>query len=338
MAIGPEQRKALYRAKLTSLARLHFSDLDPEADATSITGFGAGAALRNGDRGVLLIDGDDAATSLGHGLASFGDDPPSSIDLLIDAPDDAARVVVRRAGAFAAISSVATIDGEDLTPARATDATVPSADVPFDDPHVQMMLEHGLEVLVESGAVIGELFGVEVARIAFGPDGEPRLDVGVGVYDQDAFAMMNHGVDPRDALTRVSDEVRLHRHPDAEPHPLNRLARERWIRSLICASPGAAGFDRLTAVPSIIPRVGIKETRPAVAIGTDADAVLTGLLCSVGVDLDLVPTAADVIHHYAVERIVLAMPSRDRYAVTDRLAAMLQVPVTFAVAEEPWPT
>lgn len=332
MAIGPEQKKALYRTKLLSLVRLHFSDFDPDSADFSSTGSLNGATCRQGDRAVALIDGESTAQALGHALVAVR--TATSIKVLVDGD---AAVISRRAAGFTPIDGVWQVTDKEIAPVVPAKVTVPAADIPFDDPLVELLEAAHVDVLFEDGAVVGEVLGAEVARIMVGHDGEPRLDVGVGQYDQEAFALMNAGLEREEGLAAVCAEVRRYRQLDAEPHPINRLARARWLRSLLMANPEAIGLSRLSPVPSILPRSGIKEEVPTVAIGTDDDGALVGVVCAVGLDLDLVPTAADVVWIYGVERVILVVPPRDRYALVDEMAELLDVPTQIFEATEPWP-
>lgn len=350
MAIGPEQQKALFRAKLTSLVRLHFSDepvtgstddrFDPDADDFAIGGFAHGAHAIQGDRAVVLLDSagaDGIEGLLGHAL--IGVRHCATVHLVLDADaGGGVALIARRAAAVATIASQWNVVGTELHPVEVPRSSPPPpADIPVGDPLVELLHREHLDVLVEDGTVVGELLGVEVARIVIGPDGEPRLDVGVGEYDQAAFAMMNANLDPTAGLTAVCAEVRKHRAIGAEPHPINRLARERWLRAMLMNNPAAVGLDRLSPVPSLRPRAGIKDEQPAVAIGTNPEGQMIGVVCAVGLDLDLVPTAADAIITYGLDAVTLVIPARDHYPLVDEMAALLNVPVQIWEAEEPWP-
>ena len=96
-------------------------------------------------------------------------------------------------------------------------------------------------------------------------------------------------------------------------HPLALLARERWLRSELVADPSLVGAAALRAVETTVERESVREPSPAAALGTDADGRPVLVVCSVGVDLDLVPVAADTrALHDPGARLVLAVPARDR--------------------------
>ena len=66
---------------------------------------------------------------------------------------------------------------------------------------------------------------------------------------------------------------------------------------------------------------------PAAATGVAADGSPLVVVCSVGVDLDLVPAAADArLVDGRAARLVLAVPPRDRHPVTEALAGALAQP------------
>jgi hypothetical protein len=60
-------------------------------------------------------------------------------------------------------------------------------------------------------------------------------------------------------------------------------------------------------------------------------------VCSVGVDLDLVPTGADVrLAHAPDARLALVVPARDAVAVTRGLAAALSHPAEVVPVDGDW--
>ena len=67
---------------------------------------------------------------------------------------------------------------------------------------------------------------------------------------------------------------------------------------------------------------------PCVALGAGVDGAPVVVVCSAGVDLDLVPFAADAREALADSgaRLILVVPEGDDHPVTRRLAARLAVP------------
>jgi hypothetical protein len=166
--------------------------------------------------------------------------------------------------------------------------------------------------------------------------GRPRLEVGVGFSDREAFRAV-HGDDPTpEALAEIVRRVWERRRPGAPPHALNRLARERRLRHEVVADPAAVGCLTLTTAPPPVPRANLKEPVPCVAIGETADGAHAVVVCSSGIDLDLIPFAADA--RLALDpgaRLIVVVPPADRHPVTVALAERLHDParvIAFEIA------
>lgn len=243
--------------------------------------------------------------------------------------------MARRAACFRREVTVWQVDGVELRP---PDPQVPEPPPPVPDFHplVQLMRDVGLEVVADNDAIVGEFNGLEVARLVAQDDGH-RLDVGVGAYDQDAFALMHADLEPHDALATVLAEVQRHRVRGAAPHPINRLVRERWLRAELVADPSRVGAVALAPVASMVERDGLHDILPAAAVGSDGDDRRLLVVCSVGIDLDLVPTAGELASYSDVDQVVFVLPERDHHPVTVAMAEELNWPVRFDIADCPWP-
>lgn len=259
------------------------------------------------------------------------------------AAPSAAAVLARQAGLFGPPRpSVWRVDGTSLAPAEpATAPRPPPAPAPAE--LVDLLIDAGLEVVAEGGMVRGEVNGLEVARIVHGettagvPIDDPMLEVGVGKADRELTAMVHAGMTPVEQLRRVVEIVRGYRRPGAPRHPLNQLVPERWLRAVLCRAPGAVGLASLRPVEGARPRPNLAERDVAVAAGTAPDGAPVVVACSVGIALDLVPTAADareVIHPGA--RLLLAVPERDDHPGTRRLAARLGRPAEVVAVPGDW--
>jgi hypothetical protein len=209
------------------------------------------------------------------------------------------------------------------------------------------------------------------------PIAEPQLEVGVGKADRELTAMVHGELAPVDQLSRVVDIVREHRRPGAPRHPLNQLVPERWLRAVLCRNPGGAGpsgrgsgspgpsgrgsgspgpSGRGSGSPGLIgrgsgshvlaslrpaagvrPRANLTDRDIAIGAGATGDGAPAVVACSVGIALDLVPTAADA--REAIDpsaRLLLALPERDDHPGTRRLAARLRSPAEVAPVPGDW--
>ncbi len=211
----------------------------------------------------------------------------TSLDVIVDGSPSAPGIVARRAACFGPWVRVWSVAGTSLL------AAIPSAPLPdaADPPPadlVSLLSSQGLEVIWEHGVLRGEVLGLEVARTV-----GSSLEVGVGRYDRSARLEMR----PRESLTAALAEaaaaVRELRRPGAPVHPANTLARSRWLRSLLVRSPSAYGFAALQPVAPPVPWFDLPEVAAAPCVGVSLSDVPVVVVCSVGVDLDLVPTAAD---------------------------------------------
>ncbi|CAN5713919.1 hypothetical protein BH20ACT2_BH20ACT2_11540 [soil metagenome] len=286
----------------------------------------------------MLLD-DDPARGLGRALAWADRDIAEghAADELNIVVDDAVAAghLARRASQFAPAPSVWWADGRSLAPVAALPLGPPTVPSPEAELFAVLLADAGAEVVIEDGVVSGEVLGLEVARVVAGPDGgEVHLEVGVGRYDREASALMHGGLTDAEALDRVIKEVRKHRRPGAVAHPLNRMAPERWLRTLLLREPALVGATALAPLAPVLPRRNLKERSPAPARGDGVVAV-----CSTGIDLELVPAAADARHvHAADARLVLVVPEADAHPVTRRLAARLDRPAEVVTVRADWRT
>lgn len=350
---------------------------DPDAataalPARPVTG---GAALQAGDDLWVYVAG-DPDRALGRALVLAARDAPASLQLVLDVDTGhdarraaslglplanfglpATRAVVQgpnlgpdRPGFGPDRSAVGPdrsavgpvrvwwVEGTTLAPAVAVALALPAdpPSGPVTAGLVAMLRAAGLDVVVEHGVISGEVRGLEVARVKVAPSGVVSLDVGVGRFDQEAGALL-HGDQPTEvALDRAVALVRGHRRDGAAPHAVNRLARERWLRAQVVDMPALVDLESLVPVSPPLPRRNVKDAAPASAIGHDADGAVL-VLCTVGVDLEWVPIAADLIERERPGRLVVVLPPRDLLPVQHRLAALLGVPVRFVALEGDWP-
>ena len=156
-----------------------------------------------------------------------------------------------------------------------------------------------------------------------------RLEVGVGVHDREAFALIHGDVPTVDALAGVVQAVTRHRGGEASDHPLDRLAPERLLRWRLEQDPTLIGLDSLAPAEPPVPRPSIKERAPCTALGRRPDGSEVVVVCSVGVDLDVIPYATDARRlggdgpGVGGRATIVVLPPRDLVPVTAELAGLL---------------
>jgi hypothetical protein len=308
--VDPSTRARLNLAKLTALAK------SAGADGLTPLGFpGGAAASEHGSLWVLTEGG------LGGPLAvALKADVPHRLVVITDSPDDAA-VMARRATYFASPDriDVASVDGTQLAWASPGGLSRPA------DARTSPTAPDGVDVVVEHGVTSFEVKGLEIGRII---DGE--LAVGVGKHDREAHLMANSGATLEDLAARVRTE----RRHDAPDGAMTSYGRERWLRWIAVHHPEIVGVGALTPVAPPLPRADLRAFSTAPAVG---DGVVVAF--SVGVDADLVPSAADARAMYAPPdaELVLVVPEADAVPNTYRLAAALKQPARVVTVPNNWP-
>lgn len=324
----------LQLVKLRALVADHLGGLGDAAPAPA-SSFGLGAGLvAGGDAWVLVAE--RAERALGPALAwarqaGF----PGAIGRLHVLAEAATGLLARRAAQFEVPITIWRVEGRGLVAADADPiAGPPEASAAHE--HLRALIVAGGAIpVVEHGVLFGEVHGLEVCRVVDGPDGVARLEVGVGAHDREAFALVHGDVPTVDALADVVTAVAAHRTPGAEPHPLNRIGAERALRARLIADPGRVGATSLQPAEPPVPRANVKDPAPCVAAGDGPTGPLL-VVCTIGVDLDVVPFAVDAWLLAGADphtEIVLAMPARDDLAVTRALAGWALPTVRVAAQE-----
>ena len=330
MALDPEQSARLLAAKLRALV-----DGAGGGQADDIAALPGGCAWFDSERAVAWVLIDDApALALGRALAWALVRDAVAVEVVVS---DEADLLARRALPFALPVRVRQARGRDLVEVEPA-PVAPPAPPPGALDVAWQLVEAGAEVVVEHGVVAGEVNGLEVARIVEDPGGGGhRVEVGVGHHDREAFAMLHAGRPTEQSLAEVVAIVGRQRQPGAAGHPLNRLAPERWLRRWLIEQPEVVGAVELEAVEPTVPRRSLQDAAPAIAVGRDPAGEELVVAASAGIDLDLVPAAADARAAHAPEaRLVLAVPERDDHPVTRRLAGALRRPAEIVRIEQGW--
>jgi len=332
-----EDAAAQRRAVLNGVKLRALSGASGEADV-----FGSGAALVDGDRAWVLVD-DAPERRLGAALAWALRHGATRLDVVADR---GTGVLARRAAEFAFPVAVWHVDGRDLIQA----VPEPFPEVPalpaHHEPFRELIAAGGAVPLVEGGVLVGEIAGLEVCRVVDDAhDGTTRLEVGVGAHDREAFQMLHGDVPTADSLARIVATVAEHRREGAASHPLNRLAAERLLRWRLEQDPGLVAATELNPAEPPVPRPNLKDPVPCVAVGTAATGEPLLVVCSTGVELDVIPYAADARRAHEVRRpgvgegagarVVVVTPSRDRLPVVERIAGLLAEGVQFAALDVP---
>lgn len=335
MSTDEDRLRKLRAGKLAALARAQLG-LGADVEIVEQT-FGDGAALEVAGA-LWVLAGDQPERALGRALVLVGRSPVAALHLV---HDDAAAAAIdaRRAAMLTVPVHVWVVAGTALQ--AATPAPLPIPDDPPAGPEVAafvaLLQDTGVEVVVESGVITGEVRGLEVARVRVLHDGSAVLDVGVGRFDQEATALLHADTPTREALVRAATMLRELRRSDAPPHPVNRLARERWLRAQVIDEPALVGLDALAPISPPQPRKNVKEPWPAAALGHRPSGVPVLVVCTAGVDLAWLPFAAELLERERPGEVVVVLPPRDLLPVQHRLAALLPVPVSFVALDGGWP-
>lgn len=321
--------------KLRALVRDHRENSGVGHDAVDIgepIDIGIGAVLTVGDDCWVLVE-QRHERSLGIALSWMNRCGSDRVHLLVE---EAAGSLARRAENFAVDVAVWEVRDRELVRAAPVGHR---SEVRARDDHLAFsaaIARAGAEVVVEHGTVTGEVLGLEVCRVVDDAvSGQARLEIGVGIHDREAFALM-HGETPAiESLERIAAVVRHHRRPGADPHPLNRLAPERALRHRLLETPETVGARALRATASAVPRANLRDSVPCAAAGTALDGEPLVAVFSSGIDLDVVPAAADIRTWLGLDtaRLHIVVPERDVSPVTTRLAAMLRQPATVVGVE-----
>jgi hypothetical protein len=304
--------------------------------------FPAGSALRRG--GTAWVYGEDPDRLLGGALAWATSTGAAELHLIAEA---GTGMLARRAAAFSPAPLVWRLEGRDLRPAR-PEPLGPEPVPPALSPPVSAALAAaraaGADVVTEHGVISVEVLGLEVARVEAGPDG-PELSIGVGRHDREARRTVNAGLpsggrDPAAELRGVVNQVQGRRRGGGPAHPANQLAPERWLRAVLVRRPALVGAASLEPVSPPVPRPHLRARAVAPAVGADAGGARLAVVCSTGVDPELVPAAVDVRLAAGLDggvgRLALVVPERDDHPVTRRLAAMLAEPAEIRTVPSDW--
>ncbi|MGE5210989.1 MAG: hypothetical protein ACM3MM_06970 [Acidobacteriota bacterium] len=306
-------------------------------------GFPSGAALVDDAAAWVLVDG-PAARSLGPALAWAIRHGATSLQLVVE--HDTGQLA-RRAQRLAFPVTVWYPQDRTLLPVVPEPLTATNAPSAEHLAFAAVIEAAGASVNVEHGVVVGEVRGLEVCRVVETPtvghfaelgdfDAPPPteatpgagvlLEVGVGANDREAFRLLHGDIPTVEALATVVESVLAYRSADSIQHPLNRLGQERYLRWQLEQDPALVGMTVVTPHEPPQPRPNLKDPIPCVARAVDSAGQEYTLVCSVGVDVDLVGFVADV-QSTTDEAVIVVLRERDAIPLTRELLALLATPV-----------
>ena len=198
-----------------------------------------------------------------------------------------------------------------------------------------ILSEAGARPVDDHGRIVAEVAGLEVARIDR-PVNEPAsIEVGVGEADRELHTLVHSNLDSGTAVRRAVAMVTAERQRDSI-HPLARMARERWIRSMLIDDASSIGLESLTAIPPLVARSTVLGNVPSAAMGARPDGTPVVVVCSSGIDLDVVPEAVDYRQRELPEaELWIVVPKRDRHAITESLVAITR-DCELLTVDPPW--
>ncbi len=261
----------------------------------------------------------------------------SAVTVFVDDAEVAGHMA-RRARLLTADIAVKTVVGADAVDSVALPVAVPP--VLGDDMWraAAVMADAGARVVDDHGRLTGEVHGLEVARVEVADayadsDTGPRLRVGVGEADRELQFQVHGHLSDEQRLRRAVQLVTHHRRPGVALHPLTRLSRPRWLRSTLLADPGLIGLAELEPRPPLQPKPGIHDGDAAAGY-SPSDRVT--VVCSAGVDLDLLPAAADYRQRIdPASHLIVVVPTRDAALVAGGMPGLVER-CHISPIEPPW--
>jgi hypothetical protein len=318
-----DRRSRLLSMKLRALVREHLQlSVEP---AGSTEPFALGSSYITADTVWVLVDG-DASRSLGPVLA-WTSRFSLPVQLVVETHSG---LLARRAQFFNVDITVWHADEKTLLPA-VPEPLAPTA-VPKEShlSFIDLITSVGADAVVEHGIVVGEVRGLEMCRVVDDVvTGEARLEVGMGVNDREAFAMVHGEMPTEQAMRNVIEAVAVHREFGANAHPFNQFGAERFHRWRALQDPSLVGFTALTPTNPPLPRTNVKDAVPCAAVGVTTENESSVAVFVNGVDLDVVPFGIDVALAAGVERVVVAARERDITPSIRRIADASTLDVRF---------
>ena len=319
-----ERLSALAAIKLRGLLSEHLPETTFE-----VVSAGVGAAAIIEDRAWLYQPGDDI-DAVGPALVWAAARQVAAVNIVVD---DSALAANAISGLDESVQ-VWQASERTLIPVSASDLdqVTPS---PADHPLWSALVDAGLDIVPDHGIWLGELCGLEVARLTTDSTG-PVIKLGVGAYDRGAFDALFPNSSPVDELPRVIDMVAGYRYAGAAPHLLNRLVHERWLRCVATQDPSIVGLVSLEAIPGPSLRAGLHTNVPDAALGDDADGNSVLVVFSAGLDTSVTAFAASLVGREQPDRVLFVSAHTDHHEAIEASLQWLSLPATWVTLPAPW--
>lgn len=323
--IDNERRQELNQTKFDVLLRKAFPDSQFEkVHAKS-------AAVRSNGQEMYVYAPDQSISPLAIAMALPL--PETKINVVLDEPDS---LLILQAEGLKKEYIFWIIEDETMVYHPDEDYVAQPVKHILDAPIISILEANNCDIVHEHEIVKAEIKGLEVARITEDRDGELKLQIGVGHYDQEAHKLVDLHEDPNEKLARVVADVLRYRNKEAKPHPLNRVARPAWLVSEIIAFPEKLNLQDVHRLMTPGKATTVKETTPAAALAK-SDGKIVLLVASVGIDLKAIPLAAALSATEDADEIWMILPEKDFHPALKRQSSQLTIPVYFKTVQEPWP-
>ena len=323
--VEPEQLKQLNFAKLNSLLRNTF----PPAQYTDKSTNSA-VILESGERSFAYITS-ASVSSLSVALTLV--DPNMNLNLVLDAED---IEIAQQILGLKTQCTLWTVDKDSLSQHSPISPLQISTKVSVSNEILEILERTHCDVLTEHGIVKAYVKGLEVAQVLEDENKVGHLQVGVGIYDQEAHKLIDPTTQVEMKLQKIIDEILKYRNKNSIPHPLNRVARAKWLIYELAQAHEDYGLENFQVIPSPIGSKKISENFPAFATAR-AGAKFILSVSYVGADLNAVPAAAQLLSATSADEIWFFHPPMDNHKAIQRQAEHLQVPAKFIPINEPWP-
>ena len=324
--VESEQLKRLNFAKLNSLLRNTF----PQATYTDKSTSSA-VILESGETSFAYIT-TNSVSPLSVALTLIR--PNMSLNLVLD--DEDAQIAQQVLG-LKTNCTLWTVHKDSLSKHSLIDPLQISTEISASNEILEILERNNCDVLTEHGILKAYVKGLEVAQVLEDENKVGHLQVGVGIYDQEAHKLVDRSTQIDTKLQEIIDEVLKYRNKESIPHPLNRLARGKWLIHELTETHKEYGLENFQQIPSPIGSTKISENFPAFATARAGSSLI---LCVsyAGADLKAVTAAAQLLPATSADEIWFFHPPMDKHKAIQRQAEHLKVPAKFMPINEPWPT